>query len=66
MDLGDGNSLFGVFDGHGGLEVSNFIKNKFVPTLLGTNQYQNGKFAEALSQTFKLVEEMLKTDEAER
>lgn len=25
LDMGDGNSLFAVFDGHGGPEVSKFV-----------------------------------------
>lgn len=29
LDLGDGNSLFGVFDGHGGFEVSKYVGQIF-------------------------------------
>ena len=25
LDIGDGNALFGVFDGHGGREVAKFV-----------------------------------------
>jgi len=30
----DGNSIFAVFDGHGGKEVSIFVKNHFVKELV--------------------------------
>jgi len=51
LDLGDGNSLFGVFDGHGGIsfvtvgtEVSLYVK-KYYPKLLTSQElYKNGKF----------------------
>jgi len=29
LDLGDGNMLFGVFDGHLGDEVAVFVKEEF-------------------------------------
>lgn len=35
VDLGDGNSLFAVFDGHGGAEVSTLLKDMFIGTLVG-------------------------------
>lgn len=34
LDLKDGNSLFAVFDGHAGMEVSQFVKDKFTGILL--------------------------------
>lgn len=32
--LGKNNFIFGVFDGHGGMEVSEFVKRHFVKELL--------------------------------
>ena len=31
----DGNSLFGIFDGHGGSEVALYVKKYFVQILVG-------------------------------
>ena len=39
LDIGDGNSLFAVFDGHGGPEVSECVRQIFVPILKETSQY---------------------------
>ena len=33
-NIGDGNSLFGVFDGHKGPEVAIFVKNNFIKNLI--------------------------------
>lgn len=35
LNIGDGNSLFGVFDGHGGREVAKFVQNHFTKNLVG-------------------------------
>lgn len=34
LDIGDGNALFAVFDGHGGSEVAQFTKHHFKKTLI--------------------------------
>lgn len=34
IDIGDGNSLFGVFDGHGGPEVAKYIAENMSQTLI--------------------------------
>ena len=43
-DLGDGNSLFAVFDGHGGFEVSQYVRTIFVNILKETEEYRNGRY----------------------
>ena len=37
LDLGDGNSLFAVFDGHGGEQVA-FFCEKHMPNILTSNE----------------------------
>jgi len=47
-DLGDGNSLFGVFDGHGGHEVSKYVEVKFVNQLVTLEKYKKKDYVGAL------------------
>ena len=45
-DISVGNNgkihVFGVFDGHGGKEVAQFVKNHFTEELMQNNAYKNG------------------------
>lgn len=36
VDLGDGNALFAVFDGHGGAQVSEYVRQIFPKILKQT------------------------------
>jgi len=40
LSLPNGCALFGVFDGHGGKEVSLWVKDNFVPELLRLNEFK--------------------------
>jgi serine/threonine protein phosphatase PrpC len=46
------NSIFGVFDGHGGAEVSTYVERHFVKELEANKNYQAGKYEDALRETF--------------
>jgi serine/threonine protein phosphatase PrpC len=52
-------SLFAVFDGHGGKEVSMFCKDHFIQELTKTNEFRNGNYIAALRQTFHRMDELL-------
>jgi protein phosphatase 1G len=52
LKLGEGRYIFGVFDGHGGGEVSEFVKRHFVKEFKNNQSYKQGNFGEALHETF--------------
>ncbi len=53
-------SLFGVLDGHGGSIISEFVSVNFKNVLVKTKSYKNGKYEHALSETFLIMDELLK------
>lgn len=44
--------LFGVFDGHAGVDVSNFAKQNFVRILKAQESFEKQFFNKALTNTF--------------
>eukprot|EP00924_Labyrinthula_sp_SR-Ha-C_P002905 maker-scaffold_13-snap-gene-10.0-mRNA-1 protein AED:0.29 eAED:0.31 QI:0/0/0/1/0/0/2/0/151 len=54
--------IFAVFDGHGGGEVSKFIKARFIKLLSEDKNFKNGDLAEGLKSTFFLLDELLRKD----
>jgi serine/threonine protein phosphatase PrpC len=63
LDLGDGNALFAVFDGHGGEHVAMFCE-KYLPDLLLNNQeYKNKNYQKALEETFVETDYLLLSEE---
>ena len=70
VDIGDGNSLFAVFDGHGGSlfanighEVSQYVRQIFVNILKSTPQYGKKNYVTALDITFKKVDEVINSQD---
>ena len=62
VDIGDGVSLFGVFDGHGGnqcfyeyiigSEVAKYIEKHFIRELKKTDAYKKKDYRNALQDCF--------------
>ena len=62
LDIGDGNSLFAVFDGHGGREVAKFTQNHFTKNLISCQAYKHKNYKLALENTFLKMDRLLLTD----
>lgn len=62
-DLPDNVCLFGVFDGHGGKEVSIFVKEKFVAELIKSEEYKSKNYAEALKKNFRRMDVIMEEPE---
>lgn len=52
-------NLFGVFDGHGGKEVAQFVKKKFTDELINNSNYKKGDLKKSLSETFLKMDEIM-------
>ena len=64
-DIGDGNSLFAIFDGHGGPEVSRLVKEKYIETLKSLKSYKQHKYEEALMEVTRIIDEYIGSPEGE-
>ena len=62
-DLPDGVCVFGVFDGHGGKEVSIYVKEKFCEELVKLEEYKNRNYGEALKVCFRRMDVMMEETE---
>ncbi|EAR84990.1 protein phosphatase 2C containing protein (macronuclear) [Tetrahymena thermophila SB210] len=60
---GDDKAIFGVFDGHGGKEMAQFVSQHFIKELLRCQAYKEGKYKEALEQTFLRMDELAETED---
>ena len=63
ISLGPENSLnlFGVFDGHGGKEISQFVSNHFSEEFIVNKNYLNGDIKTALKENFIKMDEIMQT-----
>ena len=64
ISQGDKNDIdiFGVFDGHGGKEISQFVSNHFTKELID-NKNLNKDMPKALRETFIKMDELMQTPE---
>ena len=56
-------NIFGLFDGHSGKEISQYLSHHFVPELLKNNNFINEEYNKALKDTFKNIDKSLRTEE---
>ena len=66
LDLGDGNSFFGVFDGHGGPEVAKFVKYHFCKNLINNAAYKRKDYKKALEDTFMKMDRLMLSDKGKK
>ena len=59
-------NVFGIFDGHGGREVPKYLQVHFMEFLKKNANFQNGKYKEALKETFFEVDKSFTTEEAQK
>jgi serine/threonine protein phosphatase PrpC len=65
LALPNGEAIFGVFDGHGGDQVSKFVEKKFVEVFTKLPEYRERKYSEALTKCFIQLDEMMSTDKSQ-
>jgi len=63
LDLGNGVSYFGVFDGHGGAEVALYVKKHLIEELVKLASFKNKQYEKAMIEIFYKIDEMMLTPE---
>ena len=58
-------NVFGIFDGHGGPEVPRYLKTHFMDYLKNADKFKEGKFKDALVDTFFEIDKSFTTKEAQ-
>ena len=58
-------NVFGIFDGHGGKEVPRYLQAHFMDYLKKTDKFKEGKFKDALIDTFFELDKSFTTKEAQ-
>ena len=61
--LDEHTMLFGVFDGHGGKEVAEFVSRHFSQEFLQNRSFKEGNIEQALKDTFLRMDELLRTQD---
>eukprot|EP01101_Sappina_pedata_P002701 TRINITY_DN12914_c0_g1_i2.p1 TRINITY_DN12914_c0_g1~~TRINITY_DN12914_c0_g1_i2.p1 ORF type:complete len:364 (+),score=150.58 TRINITY_DN12914_c0_g1_i2:131-1093(+) len=54
-------AFFGVYDGHGGMEVSRYISRHLSKVLLENESFKNGDYEKALKESYLKIDEMIIT-----
>lgn len=54
-----------MFDGHGGNQVAEFVRDNFVKELTANANFKDENYEEALKETFVRMDELLKGDDAD-
>lgn len=63
---GPGSGLFGVFDGHGGREVAQFVAKHIKETLTQLEEYKQGQMERALERCYVRLDDLMRQEEHRR
>jgi protein phosphatase 1G len=77
LDIGDGVSIFGVFDGHGGksitmlkfhigAEVAHFVKKYFIKELKKLESFKKKDYRAALTDCFLKMDSLMLSKEGKK
>ena len=58
--------IFGVFDGHGGKEVSQFVKNHFIQEFMNNQNTKYDNISNSLIETFLKMDDLLRTPKGKK
>jgi serine/threonine protein phosphatase PrpC len=59
-------NIFGIFDGHSGNEISQYLSLHFTSELLKNENFKNGNYKQALIDSFKNIDKSFRTKEVNR
>jgi protein phosphatase 1G len=62
LALDESTMIFGIFDGHGGREVSEYVSRHFCFSLLNSASYNAGNLSQALVDTFLDMDQQLMSE----
>lgn len=57
LDLGNGVSFFGVYDGHGGNEVADYVRDHLIDELRKMESFKSKNYKKALEDIYLLMDE---------
>ena len=63
LPSGDTGHLFGVFDGHGGAEVSKFVEDNFIKILTSSAEWKAKNYEGALDSCFMKLDDKVSEQE---
>jgi len=59
LDVGEGVAVFGVFDGHGGSEVANFVEKYFIRELKKLDSFRKKEYRLSLQECFMKMDSLM-------
>jgi len=59
LNISEGSHVFGVFDGHGGREVAQWVKKHFTKELVNLKSFKSGNIKQALAENFLRMDQIM-------